>query len=63
MVKNSSLAMAIGVGELVYQARQVEAISFRAYEAFSFITVCYLALTLSLMALGHWCERRLKPNR
>ena len=57
-VKNSSLAMTVGVGELIYQARQVESISFRAYEAFSFITVCYLAMTLSLMALGRWCEHR-----
>ena len=55
-VKNSSLAMAIGVGELIYQGKQVEAMSFRAYEAFSFITVCYLVLTLSLMALGRWYE-------
>ena len=58
MVKNSSLAMAVGVGEMIYQARQVEAMSFRAFEAFSFITVGYLVLTLSLMALGRWYEHR-----
>ncbi len=57
-VKNSSLAMTVGVGELIYQARQVESMSFRTYEAFSFITLCYLVMTLSLMALGRWVEHR-----
>lgn len=57
MVKNSSLAMAVGVGELIYQARQVEAMSFRVYEAFAFVTVCYLVVTLSIMAAGRWYER------
>ena len=55
-VKNTSLAMAVGVGELIYQARQVEAMTFHAYEAFAFVTVSYLLLTLSLMTVGRWYE-------
>lgn len=62
-VKNSSLAMAIGVGELIYRARQVEAMTFKAFEAFSFITICYLVITLSLMAMGRWYEHRQQLTR
>jgi polar amino acid transport system permease protein len=60
LLKNSSLAMTIGVAEAVYQAKQVEAMTFRAYEAFSFITVFYLVATLSIMTAGHLWERVLR---
>lgn len=57
LVKNSSLAMTVGVAELVYQARHVESVTFRAYEAFTFATVCYLALTISIMFFGKRYEK------
>lgn len=44
VVKNSSLAMAIGLAELSYASRQVETESFRAFEAFGVATVLYIAL-------------------
>jgi polar amino acid transport system permease protein len=51
LVKNSSLAMTIGVMELTYQARQVESYSFKGFEAFTAATVVYLALSVTITAL------------
>lgn len=51
LVKNSSLAMTIGVAELTYQARQVESYTFKGYEAFTAATLVYLGLSLVITAL------------
>ena len=55
---DTSVATVIGVGEMMYQAARVETASFRSAEAFIFITVAYLAGSLSLTALGAWVQRR-----
>lgn len=46
LMKNSSLAMIIGVAELTYQARQVESYTFKGFEAFTAATLVYLGLSL-----------------
>jgi len=46
LIKNSSLAMTIGVAELTYQARQVESYTFKGFEAFTAATLVYLGLSL-----------------
>jgi polar amino acid transport system permease protein len=46
LIKNSSLAMTIGVMELTYMARQVEAHTFHGFEAFTVSTLIYLSLSL-----------------
>lgn len=46
LIKNSSLAMTIGVAELTYMARQVEAHTFHGFEAFTVSTLMYLSLSL-----------------
>ena len=46
LTKNSSLAMTIGVAELTYQARQVEAYTFKGFEAFTAATLVYLGLSV-----------------
>ena len=51
LVKNSSLAMTIGVAELTYQARQVESYTFKGYEAFTAATLVYLAMSLVITGL------------
>jgi polar amino acid transport system permease protein len=51
LVKNSSLAMTIGVAELTYQARQVESFTFKGYEAFTAATLIYLGISLAVMGL------------
>jgi polar amino acid transport system permease protein len=58
LFKNSSLAMAIGVAELTHAVKEVENLSFRAFESYLLATVLYLFFSLLLMACGGWLERR-----
>lgn len=51
LVKNSSLAMTIGVAELTYQARQVESYTFKGFEAFTAVTLVYLVISLLITGL------------
>ena len=60
LFKNTSLAMAIGVGELTYRTREVESYTFKTFEAFAVATVVYLAISFAIMALGSWSARRLR---
>jgi polar amino acid transport system permease protein len=48
LIKNSSLVMTIGVAELTYMARQIEAHTFHGLEAFSATTLIYLAISLTV---------------
>jgi polar amino acid transport system permease protein len=61
LFKNSSLAMAIGVAELTYAAREIENQSFRTFETYLIATLLYLTSSLLLMALGAWLNRRAQP--
>ncbi|CAG9272627.1 amino acid ABC transporter permease [Paraburkholderia unamae] len=55
VIKNSSLTMAIGVGELSYMSRQVDTESFRTFQAFGTATVFYiLAIAVIEVALVLW---------
>jgi len=64
LVKNSSLAMTIGVMELTYQARQVESYSFKGFEAFTAATVVYLGLSVTITALMDLYNKKvLNPQR
>ncbi len=64
VVKNSSLAMTIGVAELTYQARQVESYTFKGFEAFSAATLVYLAMSLVITAAVTWYSKTvLSPMR
>lgn len=58
LFKNSSLAMAIGVAELTHAVKEVENLSFRAFESYLVATVLYLSFSLVLMGVGTWLERR-----
>ncbi|MDO9516401.1 MAG: amino acid ABC transporter permease [Syntrophales bacterium] len=50
-MKNSSLAMTIGVAELCWQAQQIESFTFRGFEATTAATVIYLSLSLTISML------------
>ncbi|HKT91770.1 MAG TPA: amino acid ABC transporter permease [Paraburkholderia sp.] len=55
VIKNSSLTMAIGVGELSYMSRQVDTESFRTFQAFGTATFFYvLAIAVIEVALVLW---------
>lgn len=63
LLKNSSLAMAIGVAELTYQARQIESYSFKSFEAFGAATVIYLVMSLIITLLAHLYTQRVSLRR
>lgn len=50
VVKNSSLALTIGVLELTGQSRQVESVTFQGIEAFTAATCCYAVIALAVIA-------------
>lgn len=50
-MKNSSLAMTIGVADLCWQAQQIESFTFRGFEATTAATVIYLSLSLTISML------------
>ena len=58
LFKDTSLAMVIGVGELTYQVRAIENLTFRSFEVFAVATGIYLAAALMLMAAGATFARR-----
>lgn len=61
LVKNSSLVMAIGVVELTHAARIIEAETSRVFEAFSMVTLIYLALSLIIsFAINQYNRRYLR---
>ncbi|MDA7417093.1 amino acid ABC transporter permease [Xenophilus arseniciresistens] len=56
-VKNSSLALTIGMLELTGQSRQIEAYTFRGIEAFTAATLIYFAISLAAISLSSRLER------
>ena len=60
LFKNTSLAMAIGVGELTYRTREIESYTFKTFEAFAVATAVYLTVSFCIMAVGDYAGRRLK---
>ncbi len=61
LFKNTSLAMAIAVGELTYRVREIESETYRTFEIFLLATVIYLTMSFTLMGLGAWFARRFPP--
>jgi polar amino acid transport system permease protein len=58
IVKNTSLAMAVGLVELSYASRQVEAETFKTFQAFGIATLLYIATIGAIELLAAWAARR-----
>ena len=58
LLKNSSLAMTIGVAELTFATRQIETYTAKAIEAFTAGTLIYLILCLSIAYVMNKVERK-----
>jgi len=58
LLKNSSLAMTIGVAELTFATRQIETYTAKAFEAFTAGTLIYLILCLSIAFIMNRVERK-----
>lgn len=58
-VKNTSVAMTIGLLELTGRARAMQEFTFQVFEAFTAAALAYLILNLTVTALMRWLEGRL----
>lgn len=63
LLKNTSLTMAIGLAELSYTSRQVEAETFRTFQAFGIATILYILVIAIMEAIGYWYSQRHKHVR
>jgi len=59
-LKDTSLFIVIGVGELTRQGQEIMASNFRALEIWSAVAVCYMIMTTALALVMKIFERRLK---
>jgi len=59
-LKDTSLLVVIGVGELTRTGQEIIAVNFRAFEVWTTVALMYLALTLTLSKLLAVTEKRLE---
>ncbi|MDB5925661.1 MAG: amino acid transporter permease [Betaproteobacteria bacterium] len=60
VIKNSSVALTIGLLELTGRARAMQELTFKVFEAFAAATVLYLLTNLIIVLLMRVLERRLR---
>jgi glutamate/aspartate transport system permease protein len=60
IIKNSSVALTIGLLELTGRARAMQDFTFKVFEAFSAATVLYLLINLVIVMLMRIVERKLR---
>ncbi len=58
-LKDTSLLVVIGVGELTRQGQEIISVNFRAFEVWLTVAIFYLIMTLSISTLLKYLERRL----
>ena len=58
IVKNSSVALTIGLMELTASARAIQEFSFQVFEAFAAATLIYVVVNMIVLSLMHRLERR-----
>ena len=58
IIKNSSVALYIGVMELTAQARSMQEFSFQVFEAFTAATILYVAINVIVLNLMRFIENR-----
>ncbi len=59
-IKNTSVALTIGLAELTARARAVQEFSFQVFEAFTAATLAYLAINLIATLAARWLEARVR---
>jgi len=58
IIKNSSVALTIGLIELTAAARSMQEFSFQVFEAFTGATLIYIAINIVVVNGMQWLERR-----
>lgn len=62
LLKDSTLLSVIAVGETMRWAQQIQAKTFRAFEAFIIAALVYYVLVMILTAIGSYLERRARVS-
>jgi glutamate/aspartate transport system permease protein len=57
LVKNTSVALTIGLIELTAAARSMQEFTFQVFEAFTAATVIYIVVNLTVVNLMRWLEK------
>ena len=60
IIKNSAVAMTVGFMELTFQTQEIEARTFRGFEAATAVTMLYIGLALVVVVAMHAVERRVR---
>lgn len=60
LIKDSSLLSIIAISEFTLNAREIDAITSSSFESYFPLAIGYLALTLPIMSLSRYAERRLR---
>ena len=58
LIKNSSIALTIGLAELTFRSREMGEFTFNFFEAFTAATVIYIAIAMTANRVMAWVERR-----
>ena len=58
VIKNSAVALTIGLMELTARARAMQEMSFQVFEAFTAATVIYIVINIAVTFGMRWVERR-----
>jgi glutamate/aspartate transport system permease protein len=58
LIKNTSVALTIGLVELTAAARALQEFTFQVFEAFTAATIIYIIVNLIVVNLMRWLERR-----
>ena len=59
-LKDTSLLVVIGVGELTRQGQEIIAVNFRSFEVWMTVALMYLVMTMTIAKLLHLLEKRLR---
>ena len=59
LIKNTSVALTIGLIELTAAARSMQEFTFQVFEAFTAATVIYIVVNLIVVNLMRWLEKRI----
>jgi glutamate/aspartate transport system permease protein len=60
IIKNSSVALTIGLMELTGRARAMQEMTFQVFEAFAAATTLYLITNMVVVLFMRWLERRVR---
>ena len=57
-IKNTSVALTIGLAEMTARARAVQEFSFQVFEAYTAATLAYVVVNMTVTLVARWFERR-----